>query len=128
MHEQQTLAADRQLAPLRLAGEPLREHRIDAGAGAGAGTVRAKETLLMIADDDLRIALLQEAHDLVREPVLVNAVAKTDQLVDIAHQGERLCQSGRVAMNVRDNTQPHSGRSINVERASSRKRQVTIIL
>src|SRR5260370_223887 len=95
--EQQPAAADRQLGPLRWVGEPLRQRRIDAGPGAGAGAVRAEEALLVIADDHLRLALLQEAHDLVREAVLVNAVAQADDILEITHQGQRLGQCCPVA-------------------------------
>src|SRR5207244_3355429 len=84
------------------------------GASTGARAVRAKKALFVIADDHLRLAVFQEAHDVVRETVLVDAVAETDQFVDISHQGQSLRQSGPVAMNVRDNTQLHARSSINV--------------
>src|SRR5207249_3361718 len=64
--------------------------------------VRSEKTLLVVAEDRMRAALLQHAHDVVREPVFPDAVAEADQLVDVADQAQRLCQPRNVAVQVRD--------------------------
>ena len=102
------LAADRSsLRCGRLASHAASTGSI-AGAGPGALAVRAEEALLVIAEDHVRLALLEEAHDLVREAVFLDAVAEADQLVDVAHQRERLRQPGGVAMDVRDDADLHA--------------------
>ena len=98
--QQQPLAADLDLAPVRLRGEPGGQLRVDAVAGPGARAVRAEEVFLVIADDHLRAAPPQQRDDLVRETVFVNTVSKADQLVDIAHHRKGLGQSTRIAVNV----------------------------
>src|SRR6516162_2502627 len=50
----------------------------------------------------MRAAFFEQAHDLVRETVFPDAVAETDQLVDITHQAQRLREPGNIAVQVRD--------------------------
>src|ERR1051325_3037414 len=89
MNQKQGLAAGSQLAPVRLGEKPIGELAIDAFACPGADALRAEETSLMVADDALPLPIPQEAHHLIGEPVLVDAVAEADQFVDIAHKLQR---------------------------------------
>jgi len=100
------------LSSMRPAGEPFRQRRVDAVAGPGAFALRPEEVLFVVAQDDPRPPLLEQPHDLVREAVLVDAVAEADQVIDIAHQRERLAQPGGVAMNVGNDSQFHLTMSV----------------
>jgi hypothetical protein len=46
--------------------------------------VRAEKALLVVAENGMDAAVPQEAYDLVREAVFINAVAEANQLVGIA--------------------------------------------
>ena len=89
--------------------------RLAIGSGtpmttATAGAKRPEENFLVVTEDDCRLAILEQAHDLVREAVLVNAVAEADQFVDLAHQPERMLEAGGVAVKVGDDAELHCGR------------------
>src|SRR5260370_36082401 len=100
-------AAGRQRAPMRAMGEPVGEVRVDPVARPGAGAERPEENLLVVAENDRRLAILEQAHDLVGEAVLVDAVAEADQLVDLAHQPERVLEARGVAVNIGDDAELH---------------------
>src|SRR5205085_10059825 len=51
--------------------------------------------------------ILEQAHDLVREAVLVDAVAEADQSVDLAHQPECALEAGGIAVKVGDDAEFH---------------------
>jgi hypothetical protein len=40
----------------------------------------------------------QSRNNLIREPVLINSIAKTQDLVDLAHQFERPVEAFNIAM------------------------------
>ena len=61
----------------------------------------------MIAENDVCLSVLEELHDLVGEAVLIDAVAEADQLVDLAHQVQRLLQSCNIAVDIGHDSQFH---------------------
>ena len=73
----------------------------------GADALRPEKVFLMVAEDHLRLAVPQQPHDFIREPVFVDAVAETDQFLDIAHQLQRPYKATRIAMDIGYNAQPH---------------------
>jgi hypothetical protein len=78
LNQQEALAAKRQGAPVRLRGEPGRQFRVGAVAGAGARAMRAEEALLVISDVHLCASPTQQRDDVVRKAVFINTVAETD--------------------------------------------------
>src|SRR5580704_3503513 len=101
--EQQLLSTDLEFEPFGPLGEPLEVRPVDPVGLTGAGAVWAEEALLVVAKDRVGAALSEQANDLVREAVLVNAVAEADQLVDIPEYFQCMHQAGVVAMQVGDN-------------------------
>src|SRR4029450_4292968 len=61
------------------------ELQVAAGAGPRRRAGRAEEDLLVIAQDGERVELAQPADHRIREAVLVDAVAETQQRIDWAH-------------------------------------------
>jgi hypothetical protein len=119
VHQQQPLAAEAQLLPMRARRKPLRQIRVDAVASPRPGALRPEKVFLMIADNDPCVTIAQQPDHLVRETVLVNAVAKTDQLVDIAHQGKRFSQPRGVAVNIGDDPDFHAFDPVNSQQSFS---------
>ena len=77
------------------------------GGGAGANAVRAEEAEVVVAEHAARLALAQHRDRLVAEPVLLDHVAGAQQLVDVTHERERGRETGRVAMDVGNDADPH---------------------
>jgi hypothetical protein len=61
----------------------------------------------MIAKDYMRFPVLEKLHDFIREAVFVYTVAETNQLVDLAHQLQRLPQARGIAVNIGDDAEFH---------------------
>jgi len=72
---------------------------------AGPGALRPAKSFLGIAEGRVGAAVLENAHDIVREAVFVDAVAEADQLIDIMENIERPRQAGQVAVHVRDDAE-----------------------
>ena len=88
--------------PLGAATSPVDPVRL-----TGADALRAKKALLVVTDNSVHAAVPQEAYDLVRKAVFVDAVAEANQLVGIAEYFQRLPQAGVIAVHVRDNANLH---------------------
>src|SRR5207248_1563067 len=67
MHQQHPPAIRGQFAAVRLGGEPFGEGGVDPVAPPGAHPLRPEKIFLMVSEDNLRLPLLQELHDFVRE-------------------------------------------------------------
>ena len=106
MDGEQPLFAELQFEAVGPLGEPAHQRPIDPLRLPGAGAVRPEKTLLMVAENGVGATLLEQAHDLVRETVFPNAVAETDQLVDVADEGQRLREPRKIAVQVRDDADP----------------------
>ena len=76
-----------------------------SGPGTRPHAGRAEEDLLVIAQDGERVELAQPADHLVREAVLVDAVAETQQRIDRAHRLEGPIEAIDVAMQVGDDAE-----------------------
>src|ERR1700730_12287809 len=88
--------------------EPVEKGRVRALARPRPLAERPEQPFLVVAEDGVRRALLEERDDLVRKPVFPDAVAEADQLVDIAHQVDGAAQPGGVGMNGRDDAELHA--------------------
>src|SRR5215475_1507552 len=93
---------------MRPRGEPIEKRRVNPVARPSTGALRPKKPFLVVAQDHMRFAVPEDLHDLVRKPVLPDAVAETDQFVDVAQTAQRFLQAGGVAMNVGDDTDFHA--------------------
>src|SRR6185437_11465909 len=107
MHQQQGLAAGFEADSVWAGAEPVEEFGVATGPGAGAIAERSVKPLFVVAEDRVLLALPEDRDDLVREAVFPDAVAEADQLVDIAHQPQRLGEAARVAVKVRDDAEFH---------------------
>ncbi len=107
-------SASRRMRWEPLQAEPVEELRGRSRAGLQARLLaeRAEEPFLVVAEDRVRLPLLQDRHDLVREAVFPDAVAEADEVVDVAHQPQRLGEACRVAVKVRDDTESHGRRCL----------------
>src|SRR4029077_13366253 len=103
---EQFLFAELQFEAVGPLGESAQQQPIDPLRLPGAGAVRPEKTLLMVAENGVGATLLEQAHNLVREAVFPDAVAKTDQLVDAADKGQRLREPSDIAVQVRDDADP----------------------
>ena len=97
---------------------------VDVGARPCPLAERPEKPLLVVAEDRVGLALLEDVRDLVGKAVFPDAVAEADQLVDIAHQRQRLAQPGGIAVNVRDDAEFH--RRIPVAAADSAARPALV--
>ncbi len=105
VHHQDALAVDPQLAPMGLLGEPTEQWPVDVRPGTRPHAGRAEEDLLVIAQDGERVEFAQPADHRVREAVLVDAVAETQQRIDRAHGLQGPIEAIDVAMQVGDDTE-----------------------
>src|SRR5438128_5520911 len=64
--------------------------------------MRAEKALFMIAEYRVCATILQGAQDLVGEAVFPDAIAETNQLVDITEDAQRLQKTAVVAVQIRD--------------------------
>ena len=74
---------------------------------AGARSVGAEIDLLVIAPDGQDIVAAQEGNGLVAEAVFVDAVAKAEETVRVAHQPQGFSERARIAVNVRYDPKLH---------------------
>src|SRR5712675_2767218 len=101
-------------------GEPTEQWPVDLRPGTRPHAGRAEEDLLVIAQDGERVELAQPADHRIREAILVDAVAETQQRIDRAHGLEGPIEAIDVAMQVGDDAELQaeagSGRSSDVVR------------
>ena len=63
----------------------------------------------MVTLDNVRAARLQQCNDLVGKPVLKNAVAQTQQFIDLPHNVQSTGQAVEIAMQIGDDPELHEG-------------------
>ena len=104
----------RQFAPVhlrldlvRLGSHVLQQLRIDAVPATSRLAPGAEQHSLVVAQHVAGVALSQQRQHLVRETELVDGVAGADQLIDRAHQFDRLAQPLEVAMDIGDDAEFH---------------------
>jgi hypothetical protein len=57
--------------------------------------------------DNVRVARLQQSNDLVGKAVLEDAVAETQQFIDLPHDVQSTGQAAKIAMQIGDDAELH---------------------
>ena len=85
-----------------LFGHPAEQGFVDPLGLTCANAGGRQETLLVIAQNDMRADIAQVADHVVGKTVFVDGIAEAEQLVDFPHHLHRPLQADDVAMHVGD--------------------------
>jgi predicted phosphodiesterase len=106
----QALALMGDIDELICLGDSIYEYRF---SNEVVGCLRQRDARVIVGNHEEYFFGPQQPDHLVRKAVFVNAVAKTDQFVDIAHEGKRLRQACGIAVNIRDDPDLHAPDPVN---------------
>src|SRR6185312_1988717 len=107
MDHQELLVAKDKVFPMWLLCQEGDQVRVEAGPFPCAAAGGGEEDLLMVALDDMRAALLQQAYHFVRELIFKDRIPEAKQFIDMPHRVKRKLQSAGIAVDVRNDSDFH---------------------